>query len=543
MGESLSCTMVALGVHSVNWLDFYCPMSIKKQLKQISNLATCNPFSSRRFAMERKILGRQSESLDAIAWHRSNRNQSGKNEASRHNVVALTAMADQVVHSYRKKGRLEEDEIFDYWAVGTYLLLYRHITSLDESRLVPSTQSNQKEVAQSWVAFQRDYLEIFQLGNHFPCGVKDIAHLYACLVQVHRAFFNIFDHILGASQPIAVLREQVWESIFTSSMHDYHAFMFERMRDFSTLITGPSGTGKELVARAIGLSQYLPFDARKLQFKQAQDSLFLPLNLSALSATLIESELFGHRKGSFTGAVVDRIGWLESCSPNGCVFLDEIGELDLELQVKLLRVLQSRTYHRIGDSEELEFHGKIIAATNRNLEDEMEQGRFREDFYFRICSDRILTPSLKDQLECDQGDLGWMIESILYRLGVTDASERTQQLTDWITDNLGDNYPWPGNIRELEQCVRSFLIRKRYVPISSVQRPWTQAALPPWLKPAVDQSLTADELVCRYCTWVYANVGSYEQVSKIVKLDRRTVKSKINSDLLEQIRERQDHST
>ena len=113
------------------------------------------------------------------------------------------------------------------------------------------------------------------------------------------------------------------------------------MGDVTTLVTGPSGTGKELVARAIGLSRYIPFDAEGQAFADDTPRSFVPLNLSALSPTLIESELFGHRRGAFTGAVADRAGWLETCPPRGTVFLDEIGELDPAIQVKLLRVLQS----------------------------------------------------------------------------------------------------------------------------------------------------------------------------------------------------------
>src|SRR5439155_20966969 len=127
------------------------------------------------------------------------------------------------------------------------------------------------------------------------------------------------------------------------------------------------------------------------------------LNPSALSPTLIESERCGHRRSAFTGAVQDRAGWLEVCRPLGTVFLDEIGELDPALQVKLLRVLQTRTFQRIGDTRDRRFNGKIIAATNRDLAAEMAVGRFRKDLYYRLCSDIIVTPSLEEQLRADAG--------------------------------------------------------------------------------------------------------------------------------------------
>ena len=114
-----------------------------------------------------------------------------------------------------------------------------------------------------------------------------------------------------------------------------------------TLVTGPSGTGKELVARAIALSRYIPFDATARAFAERPEESFFPLNLSALSPTLIESELFGHRRGAFTGAVGDRAGYLEACPPLGTVFLDEIGEVEGAIQVKLLRVLDRGAARRL----------------------------------------------------------------------------------------------------------------------------------------------------------------------------------------------------
>src|SRR5262249_34835056 len=123
--------------------------------------------------------------------------------------------------------------------------------------------------------------------------------------------------------------------------------------------------------------------------------------------TLIESELFGHVAGAFTGAVSERWGKLdeEVCDEYGTVFLDEIGELDAGIQVKLLRVLQDRRFQRLGENEDRKFVGKIVAATNRDLPAEMRAGRFREDFYYRLCADRIETPSLLDQLEETPDDL------------------------------------------------------------------------------------------------------------------------------------------
>ena len=452
-------------------------------------------------------------------------------------MIQLTRLAEEVVDSVTKDGKLPVELQREYWAVATYLMLYRNITPLD--RISVLELKSQRKVKSAWEGFWNQYQRIFSIGQPFEIDKPSAAHLFSCLLQIHRAFFNIFSNILGSSKPIARLREQAWDSIFTCCLHRYHDSMHGRMRDLSTLITGPSGTGKELVARAIGLSQYIPFDPDSGRFVVESKNLYLPLNLSALSPTLIESELFGHRKGSFTGAVVDRVGWLETCSPCGAVFLDEIGELSLELQVKLLRVLQQRTYTRLGDTAELTFQGKIIAATNRDIESGIAQGNFREDFYFRICSDRIQTPSLKQQLDDRPSDLSWLIESILRKHVAPDQlQEIGANVSNWIETNLGSSYPWHGNIRELEQCVRSFLIREEYVPLNLEKRAAASGDFPTWLHPVVGGELSAEELLSRYCTFIYSKRGSYEQTAQILKLDRRTVKAKIDQDLLKELADR-----
>src|SRR5262249_9659388 len=143
---------------------------------------------------------------------------------------------------------------------------------------------------------------------------------------------------------------------------------------------------------------------------------FYALNPSALSPTLIESELFGHRRGAFTGAVQDRAGWLEVCRPLGTVFLDEIGEPGPGLQVKLRRRLQTRTFQRLGDTRDRRFHGKIIAATNRDLATEMAAGRFRKDLYYRLCSDIVVTPALEEQLRAAPGERGALVRFLARRV-------------------------------------------------------------------------------------------------------------------------------
>jgi transcriptional regulator with PAS, ATPase and Fis domain len=329
------------------------------------------------------------------------------------------------------------------------------------------------------------------------------------------------------------LRAAVWQSIFTHDMRRYRRVLYNRMGDFTTLIMGPSGTGKELVARAIGLSRYVPFDPAKSAFTEDFTASFHALNLSALPSTLIESELFGHRRGAFTGALQDRRGWLEVCSPLGTIFLDELGDLEAAVQVKLLRVLQTRTFQALGDTTDRHFAGKLIAATNRDLAAAMQQGHFREDFYYRWCSDLIVTPSLHEQLQESPDILRSLLLFIAQRVVGAEAEALAAEVEDWTVHHLGQDYPWPGNIRELEQCVRNVLIRREYHP---PQR-HPQGPHNALLQAMRSGTLTAEEVLCRYCTLVYAQTGSYVETARRLQLDRRTIKSKIDLQLLAQLRQ------
>ena len=220
-----------------------------------------------------------------------------------------------------------------------------------------------------------------------------------------------------------------------------------------------------------------------------------------------------------------RSGWLESCKRCHTVFLDEIGELSSAIQVKMLRVLQNRTLQRLGETEPRRFEGKVIAATNRDLGQLVADGAFRRDFYYRLCSDLICTPSLAEQLRDDPNELLHLVRFITRRL-YGDADDRlSTEIANWIVQHLGLDYAWPGNIRELEQCVRNVVVRGEYVPLRERQPSGKEIEF----ARLASAQLTADELLTWYCKLAYAKTGSFVEAAERLGIDRRTLRRRVRS--------------
>ncbi len=230
--------------------------------------------------------------------------------------------------------------------------------------------------------------------------------------------------ILGASAPIQAMCRLI-ERIAPTSV--------------SVLVVGESGTGKELVARALH------------RLGGHSEGPFVAINCAAIPDTLLESELFGYVRGAFTGAVRDTAGKIEHAR-NGTLFLDEIGDMPLPLQAKLLRFLQERTIERIGGRHEIEVDTRIVCATNRNLEELMTEGKFRQDLYYRVSEVTIEVPPLRER----DGDAVLLARAFLQRYS-QEAGAKAKRLSDTAVRAI-ESYAWPGNVRELENKVRSAVV-------------------------------------------------------------------------------------
>jgi DNA-binding CsgD family transcriptional regulator len=485
-------------------------------VQAVNRIMFCNPLLPERTELEKEALGRD-YSVSPRPW-----NVYLAHPAKDANLAALVARAAETAERCRANlarqppaSAAEAELYFNFIWFCTY---YRYREDLDRFIRESHALGNSKRVVDFYEDSRRDAESYLSAGGHVVRSPHSHEWMFAYGFQIRRAFHHIFQFILGTSPSAMGLRARVWQSIFTHDAQRYLRSLVHRMGDIITLITGPSGSGKELVARAIALSRFIPLDPQTGRFEQDFLDAFHPLNLAALSPTLIESELFGHRKGAFTGALADYPGHFETCGPHGTVFLDEIGDVAMPVQVKLLRVLETRKFNRLGDTRLLPFEGKIVAATNRAPAQLIQRGELREDFYYRLCADRIATVSLSDILAGSPEETRYLVRHIATKVvGEEEAESLTQEVCAWIDKTLGSKYSWPGNVRELEQCIRNIMVHGEYYPEQT----------PPELTFAEQLDSggwTADELLRRYTERVYARTRNYEETARILDLDSRTVK-------------------
>jgi two-component system, NtrC family, response regulator HydG len=283
--------------------------------------------------------------------------------------------------------------------------------------------------------------------------------------------------------------------------------------DASVLIHGETGTGKELIARGIHMRS------------RRKEGPFVAINCAAVPHSLLESELFGHARGAFTDAKAQRTGLFVQAS-GGTLFLDEIGELPLDVQPKLLRALQERKVRPVGANHEIPFDARIVAASNRNLEDEVYEKRFREDLYYRINVVKIDVPPLRER----GGDVLHLSQHFLKQFAQRNAKP-TLELSTTAAEKLMA-YNWPGNVRELENCMEHAVALARFDQITVEDLPEKIRAYRAerFVVAANDPTeiVTMDELERRYILRVLALVGGNKsRAAQVLGFDRRTLYRKL----------------
>jgi hypothetical protein len=366
------------------------------------------------------------------------------------------------------------------------------------------------------------------IGELVRCGFDEERAMsyYALYFQLRRGFYFIVRSLAGECESMRRLREALWNNIFTNDMRGFVSALWNRMEDFSTLVLGETGTGKGAVAAAIGRSGYIPYDAARRRFAANFTETFIDINLSQFAENLIESELFGHRKGAFTGAIDHHDGVFERCNAHGALFLDEIGEVSIPVQIKLLQVLQERTFTPVGGREKKRFSGRVIAATNQPLGALRRGGRFRNDFFYRLCSDVIEVPTLRQRISESPAELEQLVRLLVARISGAEVPELVAQVLEALERDLPRGYGWPGNVRELEQAVRRILLTGRYIGEAADATLADDDLLARQFKAG---ELSADALLGGYCAQLYRQLGSYTEVAKRVGLDPRTTRKYVQA--------------
>ena len=322
-------------------------------------------------------------------------------------------------------------------------------------------------------------------------GLKDLLEVERAYLQEEIKLEYNYENIIGQSDEINYVLYKV-EQIAAS--------------DTTVLILGETGTGKELVARAIhGLS------LRK-------DRALVKMNCAALPSNLIESELFGHEKGAFTGAHSRRLGRFEVAN-GATLFLDEIGELPLELQPKLLQVMQNGEFERLGSSRTIKVDSRIIAATNRNLEEEVRKGQFRDDLWYRLNIFPITVPPLRDRPDDIPLLVNFYVEKISKRLG-----KSIEMIPVSIMNQL-QKYHWPGNVRELENVLERAVINSsgpKLRLVDKLKRPNKDLT-------KANQSLqdVEREYIVRVLEQTHWKVSGKNSAAEILRLDRSTLRARM----------------
>lgn len=329
----------------------------------------------------------------------------------------------------------------------------------------------------------------------------------------------------GLRKEVASLRNEVrskyrFDNIIGKSkvMQDVFDLIRRVSNSKSTvLIYGKSGTGKELVAKALHYNS------------PRKDNPFVAVNCSAIPETLLESELFGHVRGSFTGAIATRKGLFEEAN-GGTIFLDEIGNVSPAMQIKLLRVLQEREIRRVGGAENIKVDIRLIAASNQNLEEAVSRGEFRDDLYYRLNVITINLPELKDR----QDDVPLLANYFLKKY-TKGENEKIKSISKEAM-NLLLNYNWPGNVRELENVIERAIALGRYeeilpedIPINIINSRMMSA-----LKETLPENATIEELERDYIAKILKKTKGHKiNTARILGIDRRTLYRKLKKYSME----------
>ncbi len=475
------------------------PAQHRTFLEGIRQVAFSNPFASETHTLNRSLAG-----LSPSA-------------SMREVYTAQHQKLGKMVDNWLQGGTCRiQDVVPKDREMVTYVLLYRLLLDA-QPELDQLTENSKQTGTEGTLPFPQGRI-FFQRLRTMGYSRQEASKRLAILFQIRRAFYQLDRTLIGSSRSMEELRRRLWRNIFTADIRWYVQGLWERMEDFSLLLLGETGCGKGMAASAVGRSVYIPFDPDRMGFTAGIQDAFQEINLSEFAPGVLESELFGHRKGAFTGAIESTTGLLGQCPTYGSIFMDEVGDLSESIQVKLLRVLQERTFSPVGSRERHRFEGRVIAATNRPLKELLGSGHLREDLYYRMSSDRIEVPSLRKRIRESDRELPELAGYLLRRMTGWAPGELHHRVLNRLLESAPATYDWPGNVRELEQALRRILLTGHYTPPVSDPTSPTLPDAPRDIRtlPPAERESTLKRLYDQY--------GTYSDVARLTGLDRRTVK-------------------
>jgi hypothetical protein len=464
----------------------------------VARAAYANPFGNERATLDGEIADTHADDPKVMARLLARLTE-------RLNALRTEGRADQTKYSEEDRERLRAAVLFQEF--------HRFLPDIDQHILGEERSQGPQRVPYAAPLFR----ELEPYGIRAAGAVRMLELFY----QIRRAHCFIRERLVGLGTSMRRVREELWNAVFTRDIRRYERYLWNRMEDFSLLILGETGTGKGQAAMAVGASGFIAFDEKKGAFTRCFADSLVSLNLSAFPETLIESELFGHRKGAFTGAVDHHAGALARVPPHGTIFLDEIGEVKEALQIKLLRVLSERTYSEVGGHTEHRFGGRVMAATHRSIDALRSEGRLRHDFFYRLCASTVALPPLRVRLAEEPAELDVLVAHIVARVLGEPAAALAEEITQVIRRDLASHL-FAGNVRELEQAVRRVLLTGSCAPTATLAETLASAHA---LTADVERGeISAEHLLMKYCAMLYSRSNSYVEVARITGLDRRTAK-------------------
>ena len=474
-------------------------VSIKDRCLQIASLAFLNPFTPERQARYRELFG-ENHDMDA---------DEPFPELRKALEELIEKLGGEEAMDYRTYGAQDGEWIRILTLFAGYHRFYQELDA--------HLQREQDQTSPCAFSHGDGCMEYLQRGGF---SEEEATWYVGVFYQLRRAHRAIREFLVGETSCMMSFKARLWSHLFTHDIRHYETCMWERMEDFSLLLVGETGTGKGNAAQAMGLSCYIPYEPKTRKFAMIPRAMFVATNLSQYSLSLVESELFGHRKGAFTGALKDHEGLFSRCPEYGMVFLDEIVEVPLTLQIKLLRLLQDREFSPVGSDQLLRFKGRVVAAASPEMDQALLKGQFREDFYYRLCSDRLALPPLRERLCESSRELPRLVSGLFRKMTGTQDKALLASVLRQIEAHA--EHGWPGNVRELEQAIRQVLIKGFYEPL----------ILPKESHSSVDQGMlfdsmgeaSAEQCLAAYAQHLYRKHQSYEAVARILSVDRRTAR-------------------